>query len=269
VIGTAATGIVLAVAFVFVERRAPEPLLPLELFKNRIVAVSCAAGLVIGALLFAVTIYAPVFMQDVLGASATNSGALLIPLSAGWVVSSVIVGQLVARTGRYKIWPILGSTLVLLGMVLMTTIDPGTSLATVSANLVLVGIGMGVMFQIYIIAAQNAVPVTQIGVVTGQLNFYRSMGGSFAVAGLGALLTSRLGTELVDQLGRAGSRIDPNQVVQSGSAQLPPRLADGVQTALSNSLHSVFLVCVPIAVVGLALAFALEEMPLRKQMPGD
>jgi EmrB/QacA subfamily drug resistance transporter len=269
VIGTAATGIVLAVAFVFVERRAPEPLLPLELFKSRVVAVSCAAGLVIVALLFAVTIYAPVFMQDVLGASATNSGALLIPLSAGWVVSSVIVGQLVARTGRYKIWPILGSTLVLLGMVLMTTIDPGTSLATVSANLVLVGIGMGVMFQIYIIAAQNAVPVTQIGVVTGQLNFYRSMGGSFAVAGLGALLTSRLGTELVDQLGRAGSRIDPNQVVQSGSAQLPPRLADGVQTALSNSLHSVFLVCVPIAVVGLALAFALEEMPLRKQMPGD
>ena len=269
VIGTAATGIVLAVAFVFVERRVAEPLLPLELFKNRIVAVSCGAGLVIGALLFAVTIYAPVFMQDVLGSSATNSGALLIPLSAGWVVSSVIVGQLVARTGRYKIWPILGSTLVLLGMVLMTTIDPGTSLATVSANLVLVGIGMGVMFQIYVIAAQNAVPVTQIGVVTGQLNFYRSMGGSFAVAGLGALLTSRLGTELVDQLGRAGSRIDPNQVVQSGSAQLPPRLADGVQTALSNSLHSVFLVCVPIAVIGLALAFALEERPLRKQMADD
>ena len=269
VIGTAATGIVLAVAFVFVERRVAEPLLPLELFKNRIVAVSCGAGLVIGALLFAVTIYAPVFMQDVLGSSATNSGALLIPLSAGWVVSSVIVGQLVARTGRYRIWPILGSTLVLLGMILMTTIDPGTSLATVSANLVLVGIGMGVMFQIYVIAAQNAVPVTQIGVVTGQLNFYRSMGGSFAVAGLGALLTSRLGTELVDQLGRAGRRIDPNQVVQSGSAQLPPRLADGVQTALSNSLHSVFLVCVPIAVIGLALAFALEERPLRKQMADD
>jgi MFS family permease len=157
-------------------------------------------------------------------------------------VSSVIVGQLVARTGRYKVWPVVGSSLVLLGMVLMTTIGTGTSLATVSAYLVLVGIGMGVMFQIYIIAAQNAVPVTQIGVVTGQLNFYRSMGGSFAVAGLGALLTSRLGTELVDQLGRAGERIDPNQVVQSGSAHLSP-----------------------IAAIGLALAFALQEKPLRKQ----
>ncbi len=102
---------------------------------------------------------------------------------------------------------------------------------------------------------------------TGQLNFFRSMGGSFAVAGLGALLTSRLGTELGKQLGAVGQRIDPNKVVQSGSAHLPPRLAEGVQTALSNSLHSVFLVCVPIAAIGLALAFGLEERPLRKQHP--
>jgi EmrB/QacA subfamily drug resistance transporter len=265
VIGTAGAGAVLAIAFAFVERRAPEPLLPLELFKIRIVTISCAAGLVIGALLFAVTIYAPVFMQDVLGSSATNSGALLIPLSAGWVVSSVIVGQLVARTGRYRIYPILGSTLLLVGMVLLATLDTGSTLAIVSAYLVIVGIGMGVMFQVYVIAAQNAVPVSQIGVTTGQLNFFRSMGGSFAVAGLGALLTSRLGTELVDQLGRLGNRIDPNQVVQSGSGHLPPRLADGVQLALSNSLHSVFLVCVPIAAIGLALAFGLEEKPLRRQ----
>jgi EmrB/QacA subfamily drug resistance transporter len=264
VIGTAAAGVVLAIAFAFVERRVPEPLLPLELFKNRVVVVSCAAGLVIGALLFGVTIYTPVFMQDVLGSSATNSGALLIPLSAGWVISSVIVGQLVARTGRYKIWPIIGSTLVLVGVILLTTLDTGSTLATVSLYLVVIGIGMGVMFQIYVIAAQNAVPVSQIGVTTGQLNFFRSMGGSFAVAGLGAVLTSRLGTELVKQLGAVGNRIDPNKVVQSGAVRLPPRIAEGVQTALSNSLHSVFLVCVPIAAIGLALAFGLEELPLRK-----
>jgi EmrB/QacA subfamily drug resistance transporter len=263
VVGMAAAGALLAVAFGITERFAPEPLLPLQLFKIRIVSVSCAAGLVIGALLFAVTIYAPVFMQDVLGSSATNSGALLIPLSAGWVISSVIVGQLVARTGRYKIWPIVGSTLVLLGFVLLTTLGTGSTLATISAYLVLIGIGMGVMFQVYVIAAQNAVPVSQIGVTTGQLNFFRSMGGSFAVAGLGALLTSRLGTELVDQLGNAGRRIDPNNVVQSGSARLHGAIAGGVQTALSNSLHSVFLVCVPIAAIGLALAFGLEERPLR------
>jgi EmrB/QacA subfamily drug resistance transporter len=264
VIGTGAAGVVLGIAFGFVERSAPEPLLPLELFRIRIVTVSCAAGLVIGALLFAVTIYAPVFMQDVLGSSATNSGALLIPLSAGWVVSSVIVGQLVSRTGRYRVFPIIGSTLVLIGFLLLTTLDTGSTLFTVSAYLVLVGIGMGVMYQIYVIASQNAVPMSQIGVVTGQLNFFRSMGGSFAVAGLGALLTARLGVELVKQLGNAGHRIDPNTVVQSGAGRVRGRLADGVQTALSNSIHSVFLVCVPIAAIGLALAFALEERPLRR-----
>src|SRR5437763_76551 len=107
VLATAGAGVALAVAFGVVERYAPEPLLPLQLFRNKIVAVSCAAGLVIGALLFAVTIYAPVLMQDVLGSSAPNSGALLIPLSAGWVISSVIVGQIIARTGRYKIFPII------------------------------------------------------------------------------------------------------------------------------------------------------------------
>jgi EmrB/QacA subfamily drug resistance transporter len=269
VIGTAAAGIVLAVAFAFVEKHAAEPLLPLELFRNKVVSVSCAAGLVIGALLFAVTIYAPVFMQDVLGSSATNSGALLIPLSAGWVVSSVIVGNLIARTGRYRIWPIIGSTLVLIGIVLLTFLDTSSTLATVSGFLVIIGVGMGVMYQVYVIAAQNAVDVSQIGVATGQLNFFRSMGGSFAVAGLGALLTARLGTELVKQLGPVGKHIDPNTVVQSGAAHLPPRIADGVATALSNSLHSVWLVCVPIAAIGLALAFALEERPLRRHIPAS
>ena len=264
VVGTAAAGVVLLVAFLWLERRVAEPLLPLELFRVRIVAVSCAAGLVIGALLFAVTIYAPVFMQDVLGASATNSGALLIPLSAGWVVSSVIVGQLVARTGRYRVFPILGSSLVLLGMLLLTRVGTGSSLGEVSADLVVVGIGMGVMYQIYVIASQNAVQISQIGITTGLINFFRSMGGSFAVAGLGALLTSRLTTELADHLGRAAGRVDPNRLVQSGGGRVPPGLGNGVQSALSASLHSVFLVCVPIATIGLALALALEERPLRR-----
>ena len=264
VIGTGAAGVGLALAFGLVERHVQEPLLPLELFRNRIVSVSCAAGLVIGALLFAVTIYAPVYMQDVLGSSATNSGALLIPLSAGWVVASIIVGQLIARTGRYRVFPIIGSTLVLFGVVLLTLLDTSSTLATVSAYLVLVGVGMGTMFQVYVIAAQNAVDPSQIGVATGQINFFRSMGGSFAVAGLGALLTARLGVELVKQLGNVGKRIDPNNVVQSGAGHLPPRIADGVNTALSNSLHSVWLVCLPIAAIGLVLAFMLEERPLRR-----
>jgi MFS family permease len=265
IIGTAAAGVALLIAFAFVENRAKEPVLPFELFRNRTVAVSAGAGLVIGAILFGVTIYAPVYMQDVLGSSATNSGALLIPLSAGWVVSSVIVGQLITRTGRYRVFPILGSSLVLLGTILLAQLDTASTLALTSAYLVVIGIGMGVMFQVYVIASQNAVDVTQIGVVTGLINFTRSMGGSFAVAGLGALLTARLGTELSQQLGRVADRIDPNRVIQSGGAErLPPRLAGDVQAALSASLHSVWIACIPIAAIGLALAISLPERPLRR-----
>jgi EmrB/QacA subfamily drug resistance transporter len=264
VAGTAAAGALLLVAFCLLEPRVKEPLLPFEVFRNRVVFVACAAGLVIGALLFAVTIYAPVFMQDVLGSTATNSGALLIPLTLGWVVASVISGQLVSRTGRYRVFPILGSTLVLLGFVLLTRLGTGSTLATVSGYLIVIGVGMGVMFQVYVIAAQNAVQMSQIGVVTGQINFFRSMGGSFAVAGLGALLTHRLTVELAQHLGGTGARIDPNRVVQSGAAHLPARIADGVQNSLSASLHSVFVVCVPIAALGLLLAIVLEERPLRR-----
>jgi EmrB/QacA subfamily drug resistance transporter len=265
VVGTAVAGVVLLLAFAVVERRVKEPLLPLELFRNRTVAVSAGAGIVIGAILFGVTIYAPVYMQDVLGSSATNSGALLIPLSAGWVVSSVIVGQIITHTGRYRVFPILGSSLVLLGIILLTQLDTESTLAITSAYLVVIGIGMGVMFQVYVIASQNAVDVTQIGVVTGLINFTRSMGGSFAVAGLGALLTARLGTELSQHLGRAAERIDPNRVIQSGGAErLPARVADGVQAALSSSLHSVWIACIPIAAIGLALAIGLPERPLRR-----
>jgi EmrB/QacA subfamily drug resistance transporter len=264
VVGTAIAGVALLIAFLLVERRVTEPILPLQLFRNRVVTVCCLASLIIGALLFGVTIYAPVFMQDVLGSSATNSGALLIPLSAGWVITSVLAGHLVARTGRYRVFPIIGSTLVLIGVVLLTQLGTGSTLATTSAYLVLIGIGMGTMFQVYVIAAQNVVDVTQIGVTTGQLNFFRSIGGSFAVAGLGTLLTSRLSSELPDHVGRAAARIDPNRLVQSDAGHLPSGLADGVQAALSASLHSVFLVCVPIAVIGLALAFSLEQRPLRR-----
>jgi hypothetical protein len=164
------------------------------------------------------------------------------------------------------VFPILGSALVLIGFILLTRLGTGSSLGVTSAYLVVIGIGMGVMYQVYVIASQNAVDPSQIGVTTGLLNFFRSMGGSFAVAGLGALLTSRLGTELAQHLGRAGSRIDPNQVVQSGGGgHLPPSLAEGIQAALSASLHTVFVACVPIAAIGLALALALPERPLRRQ----
>jgi Na+/melibiose symporter-like transporter len=228
------------VAFVSIERRAPEPLLPLGLFAGRIFAVANAASLVIGAILFGVTIYIPVFVQGVLGDSATGSGVVLIPLSLGWVCASFVSGQLVSRTGRYRVFPLIGSTLVLAGMVLLTGLGADTSRTVVSLDLVVVGIGMGTMFQTYVIATQNAVPVTDLGVATASIQFFRSMGGSLAVAIFGALLTARL---------PAG--VDPDRLTR-----VPPG-------ALSHALHGIWVAAAALAVAALALAAALEERPLR------
>jgi hypothetical protein len=170
-------------------------------------------------------------VQRVLGGTATISGVVLIPLSLGWVAASIVSGQAIARTGRYKAFPVLGSALVLVGTWLLTRVDAGSSRLAVSLCLVVIGTGMGTMFQTYVIATQNRVEVTQLGVATATLNLFRSLGGSIAVAGRGALLAAR------------------------------------APSGLEAALHDVFVVMVPVAAVGLALSFALEERPLRTAAP--
>ena len=176
--------------FYLVERRAKEPLLPLEMFRMKTFAVSSLAALAIGGVLFGITIYVPVYMQGVLGVSATSSGVVLIPLTLGWVVASFTSGQLITKTGRYKIYTLLGSSLVLIGSALLVLLDEDSSSAVASLFLVVIGLGMGAMFQTYVIATQNRVPQSELGVATAAIQFFRSMGGSLAVAGLGALLTA-------------------------------------------------------------------------------
>jgi EmrB/QacA subfamily drug resistance transporter len=231
VLGCALGGAALLAGFIWWQRRAPEPLLDLALFRLSVFSVSSAATFAIGAVLFGVTIYVPVFVQRVLGGSATISGVVLIPLSLGWVAASIVSGQAIARTGRYKAFPVLGSALVLAGTWLLTRLDASSSRLAVSLCLVVIGTGMGTMFQTYVIATQNRVDVTQLGVATATLNLFRSLGGSVAVAGLGALLAAR------------------------------------APAGLESALHDVFVVMVPVAAAGLALSFALEERPLRTAAP--
>jgi EmrB/QacA subfamily drug resistance transporter len=235
VLGAAAVAALALAGFGWVERRAPEPLLPLGLFRMRTFAVSTAASLLIGGVLFGVTIYVPVYTQGVLGASATSSGVVLIPLSLGWVAASILSGQLIARTGRYKVFPLIGSALVLAGTVLLTRLGEDSSRAAVSADLVVIGVGMGTMFQTFVIATQNRVDFADLGVATAAIQFFRSMGGSVAVAVLGALLVAR-GT--------------------------------GSPAALAHATHAVFVAIVPVAALILALAFALPEHALRTNAPG-
>ena len=154
-IGAALVGLISVLVFVWLEGRVPEPLVPLSLFRMRTFAVSSLAALGIGGVLFGISIYVPVYMQGVLGASATSSGVVLIPLTLGWVVASFVGGQLVTKTGKYRIYPLIGSTLVLIGCLLLTQLDAHTSSVVASAYLVVIGVGMGTMFQIFVIATQN------------------------------------------------------------------------------------------------------------------
>jgi EmrB/QacA subfamily drug resistance transporter len=236
VVGAAVIAFVALATFGWIERRAPEPLVPLALFRMRTFSVSSLAALLIGGVLFGVTIYVPVFTQGVLGSSATNSGVVLIPLSLGWVVASIVSGQLVSRTGRYRAFPIIGSALVLLGSLLLTRLGEGSSRAGVSFDLVVIGVGMGTMFQTFVIATQNRVHFSELGVATAAIQFFRSMGGSVAVAGLGALLISQ-GT--------------------------------GTRAALADATHAVFVAVVPLAFLILVLSLVLPEHPLGTRTAGD
>jgi EmrB/QacA subfamily drug resistance transporter len=263
-LAVAAGGIVAFLGFLWVARRVPEPLLPLDLFRGRVFRVSSLASVSFGALLFAVTIYVPVYVQGAQGESATTSGVALIPLMLTWTSMSFLCGQLISRTGRYRAFPIVGSTIVLAGVVLLAMLDADSSGLEVAVAVAVIGAGMGTMVQTYIIATQNAVPAAVVGTATAALQFFRSMGGSLAVAGLGAVLAARLSSELSARLGAAASQIDQDRLLE-GSAAIPADLVAGTQHALAASLHTVFLALVPIAVLGLVVAFRLEELPLRSQ----
>jgi EmrB/QacA subfamily drug resistance transporter len=228
VLAAAVIGVAGIAAFAIIERRATEPLLPLELFRGRTFSVSTAAALLIGGVLFGITIYVPVYVQRVLGASATSSGVVLIPLSFGWVIASFASGQYISRTGRYKVFPIVGSILVLAGCILLALLGADSSRVVVTLDLTVVGLGMGTMFQTFVIATQNRVDMSEIGVATAAIQFFRSMGGSLAVAGLGALLTAQLATNGLDQ-----------------------------------ATHAVFVAIVPLAALIVVLSFLLPEHELR------
>src|SRR5690349_6251680 len=177
VLGTGLGGLVLLGAFLAIERRVEEPLLPLGLFRLSIFTVSALGGLVVGAVLFAVSIYVPVFSQGGQGVSATSSGVILIPFSLGWVVAATLTGQLISRTGRYRPFPIVGGAFILAGLVSLTLLGQDWPPASVSAILAVTGFGMGMTFQPYVIATQNAVDPANLGIATATIQFFRSMGG--------------------------------------------------------------------------------------------
>jgi EmrB/QacA subfamily drug resistance transporter len=264
IVGLGAAAVVLGAAFVAQERRAAEPILPLRLFRDPVFDVVSAVLFLTTCAFFAAIVFTPLWLQSVGGASATNSGLLLLPLMLSAATSTAVSGRLISRTGRYKRFPVAGLAIMAFGLFLLSTMDAGTSRTTTSLLLVVFGLGFGMVSQVLTVAIQNAVDRRDIGVATGSANLFRALGGSVGVALFGAIFAARLDTWLPRSV-PAGAGVDAQSLQASPStlASVPASVRDGIVDAIAHSLHTVFLVAAPIALVGLLVVLFLREVPLR------
>jgi EmrB/QacA subfamily drug resistance transporter len=261
-----AGGVLLLAAFVAVERRAAEPVVPLKLFANRVFAVASAIGFVVGFAMFGAITFLPLFLQVVKGVDPTDSGLRLLPLMAGLLLTSIVSGQLISRFGRYKLFPILGTATMTVGLYLLSLVGVRTGTLVSSAYMFVLGVGIGGVMQVLVIAVQNAVPYEDLGAATSGATFFRSMGGSFGTAVFGAIFANLLGGNLRHYLhgitlprGASGASVNPQAL-----AKLPADALHGFELAYAHSLQVVFLVAVPIAFVAFLLTWLLPEIRLRR-----
>ncbi|MET7603501.1 MFS transporter [Streptomyces avermitilis] len=264
VLGLGAGAGVAAVLFLVVERFAVEPLIPLRLFRDSVFNVTGLVGLVIGVALFGAASYLPTFLQMVFGASATESGLLMLPMMAGIVGASIIAGQLISHTGRYRMWPILGSVLAAVGMWLLSRLEADTPRLQYSIWMAVLGAGIGMVMPVLVLAVQNSVRPADLGTATSANNYFRQIGGSVGAAVFGTLFAHRLSDALEERLPtRAGARLpDPESLTPQLVHALPPDLRDGYVAAYADAMPRIFLFLVPVLVLGLLIAFFLKEKPL-------
>ena len=264
IIGLGITGVVLLAAFIWQERRAVEPILPLGLFRSSVFRVANAIGFAIGMAMFGAIIFIPLFLQIVYGASPTASGLRMLPLIAGLLVATISSGQLITRIGRYKAFPIAGTAILIVGMYLLSLLQVGTAPWLASLYMLVVGIGIGLVMQVIVLVVQNDVRPQDIGVATSTATFFRSVGGAFGVAIFGTIFATRLADELsrlphsiTSRLG-SGVHLNPEQ-----AKHLPPTVHADFLQAFAHSLHGVFLFGMVMATIPFALSWLLKEVPLR------
>lgn len=265
VVGLFAAATVLIVAFLYWETRANEPILPLSLFRNSVFTVGSVLGFVVGMAMFGGIVYLPLFLQAVVGVSATNSGLLLVPLMLGIIVMSVVSGRIISMTGRYRLFPIVGTAIMVLGFWLLTRLDVDATQAQATIAMVFLGLGIGGVMQVIVLAIQNAVDARNLGIATSASQFFRSIGGTVGVAIFGAVLNNQLAVHLERSL-PPESNVPVADLIRSPQAiaQLPAGLAAIVREALAASMHVVFSIGVPLALAAFLIAWALKEIPLRE-----
>lgn len=268
-------GIALTLIFIWQEGRAIEPILPLRLFKNQTFSLTSALGFIIGAGMFGAIVMLPLYLQVVKGNSATEAGLKLIPLMIGIVSMSIFSGKKISATGKYKIFPILGTAIMTIGLVLMATLNEDTSFAVLSIYAILVGAGLGLSMQTIVIALQNAVDFQDMGVATSSNTFFRSLGGAFGTAIFGTIFSNRVAHYLQENFSNLqntnaealasfdATKLDAITSNTSTISTLPPLIQETVLHSFAQTFHVVFFAAVPITFVGFLLAFFLKEKPLK------
>jgi MFS family permease len=261
------TSLVLVVLFVLVERRAPEPVLPLHLFRNRVFTVTSAIGFVVGFALFGSVTYLPLFLQVVNGASPTGSGLQILPLMGGLLVTSIGSGQIITRTGVYKPFPIAGTAVMVVGLLLLSTMNAHTKELTASVYMFVLGLGLGMVMQVLVLAVQNAVDYSDLGVATSGATLFRAIGGSVGTAILGSIFANRLSSHLAASLppGAAGAAnaLQTGHVNPALLSKLPPPIHQAYVNAFTNALSTVFVVAAAVSGFAFLLSWLLEQRPLR------
>ncbi|MFC9620234.1 MFS transporter [Streptomyces sp. NPDC056930] len=262
ILGLAAGAAGTALLFIVVEHRAAEPIIPLRLFRDSIFNVTALVGAVVGVALFGAASYLPTFLQMVDGATATESGLLMLPMMGGIVGASVVSGQLISRTGRYRVYPILGGAVSVVGMWLLSRLETDTPRFEYSIAQAVLGIGIGLVMPVLVLAVQNSVEPADLGAATSANNYFRQIGGSVGAAVFGTLFAGRLADALAVRLPSGADLPDPESITPQLVHAMEPALRDSYIQAYADAMPRIFLYLVPVLALGLFFAFFLKEKPL-------
>ncbi|MEE4495235.1 MFS transporter [Streptomyces sp. BE230] len=262
IVGLAAGAAGTTLLFLAVEHRAPEPIIPLRLFRDSIFNVTALVGAVVGVALFGAASYLPTFLQMVDGATATESGLLMLPMMGGIVGASVVSGQLISRTGRYRVYPIAGSAISAVGMWLLSRLETDTPRFEYSIAQAVLGLGIGLIMPVLVLAVQNSVRPADLGTATSANTYFRQIGGSVGAAVFGTLFAGRLADALAVRLPAGAGLPDPESITPQLVHAMEPALRDAYIQAYADAMPRIFLYLVPVLVLGLFFAFFLKEKPL-------
>lgn len=261
-----AIGVAALAGFLLVETKAAEPIIPLHIFRNANFTLMSVVGFMAGFVMFGAVLYLPLFQQSVQGASATNSGLLLLPMLLAMMIVSLVAGRITTSSGRYKIFPIVGSILMVSGLFLLSTMDTDTTRFTSGIYMAVLGAGMGFLMQITMLVAQNSVEMKDMGVASSSTTLFRTLGSSFGVAIMGALFTGRVSDEMSAR-GGAGATMHGAQLDAASLAKLPVPVREAYEYAVASGTHIAFLVGASVGLVALVAALFVKEVPLRGAGP--